>query len=224
MTSFVEDHPWILGILMLIGGPIVALCGKRWFPWVTAGIALVFSACFLLMILSVFGWMTTTAGLAICLTVTLLLALLAAWLVFKATWVGVGVCGVVGGYFLGTLIYTMFLTTFDFSSIYAMVGFSVFCAVVGGLVAWNFSHGVIIVATSGIGSYAFMRGGAFFLGGLPNESQMVSDLMAGQKIEVTWVFWAYMGVFIAGWIGATIWQTYIEKKTEDEDESGYNRQ
>lgn len=205
MTSFVEDHPWILGVLMLLGGPIVALFGKRWFPWVTSGIAFVFSFCFILMILSVFGWMTTTVGLAICLTVTLLLALLAAWFVFKATWIGVGVCGVVGGYFLGTLIYTMFLTTFDFSSIYAMVGFSVFSALVGGLVAWNFSHGVIIVATSGIGSYAFMRGGASFLGGLPSESQMVSDLIAGQKIEVTWVFWAYMGVFIAGWIGSTIY-------------------
>ena len=38
LSKFINDYPWVLGIIMITGGPFVALFGRRFFPWVTAGI------------------------------------------------------------------------------------------------------------------------------------------------------------------------------------------
>ena len=209
---------------MLLGGPIVALCGKRFFPYVTAAIAGIFACVALLILFSVFEWMSSTAGLVICLIVAFGLSGLGAYFVYKTVWIGIGLVGIIGGYFFGTLVYTLFLASFDWSALWAMIVFSIAFAALGGFLAFKFSKMVVLISTSGIGSYAFMRGWSFFLGGLPSESEMMSDLKNGYELDLTWAFWVYLALFIGCWIGSSIWQY---KKEKDHDslskDTYYNR-
>ena len=42
-SSFTQKYPWAFGIIMIAGGPIIALFGQRFFPWVIAGIVSIVS-------------------------------------------------------------------------------------------------------------------------------------------------------------------------------------
>ena len=37
MTIWLSDNPWVYAVLLLVVGPVIALFGKKWFPYV-AGI------------------------------------------------------------------------------------------------------------------------------------------------------------------------------------------
>ena len=39
---FLSKHPYVLGVLMIIGGGVFAVMGKPWFPWIAATIAALF--------------------------------------------------------------------------------------------------------------------------------------------------------------------------------------
>jgi len=85
-ASFMEDYPWIMGIVYIACGPIIALFGKRWFPWVVATFVSVFTFLAVLMLFSVFGWMAETVGLIICIIVALGLGIFAFWFVKRTVW------------------------------------------------------------------------------------------------------------------------------------------
>jgi len=57
-----------------------------------------------------------------------------------------------------------------------MVIFCIFCAAVGGVLSYFFSKPAILIATSLIGSYSFMRGWSYFFGGYPNEAEIILSL------------------------------------------------
>ena len=108
-SKFMHDYPWLFGIIMILGGPIVALYGRRFFPYVIAGIV---SLSFLLMSLivcSLLGFMEKNLGIAGSVCFAIFIGGLAAWFVMKTVWIAVGLLGIIGGFFLGSLIYTIVL-------------------------------------------------------------------------------------------------------------------
>jgi hypothetical protein len=121
--NFMNENPWILGIILLVCGPFIAFCGKRFYPWVTAFIAGIFVGFGSFTIFSALDWTCSTAGLVICVIVAIVLAVLASKIVFKMVWVGIGMLGIVGGYFLGTMIYTLLLASFKWEALWAMITF-----------------------------------------------------------------------------------------------------
>lgn len=155
---------------MILGGPIVALYGRRFFPWVIAGIVSVSFLLGTLVFCSVLGFMETTVGLAVSIGVAIIFSGLSGWFVMKTVWIAVGILGLIGGFFMGTMIYTIFLAALGYGALWAMIAFSVFCAILGGFLSFKFSKQVVLFFTSLIGSYAFMRGFSYFLGGFPSEA------------------------------------------------------
>jgi len=165
-----QDYPWTFAVIFIIGGPIVALKGKPLFRWVVTSIAFVFGTLIMIIIFSLTTWMNTTGGLAGCILGALAVGSLVGYLVYRLIWLGVGVLGVVGGYFLGTLIYSFALALMGWSSLWAMVLITITCSVAGGYLAFKFPQSITVISTSGIGSYAFMRGWSYFFKGYPSES------------------------------------------------------
>jgi hypothetical protein len=133
------DYPWLFGIIMILGGPIVALYGRRFFPWVISGVVALSFLMGALVICSILGFMETTTGLAISIGGSLLVCLLAGWFVMKTVWIAVGILGLIGGFFLGTMIYTIFLAALGWGALWAMVTFSILCAMLGGWLSFKFS-------------------------------------------------------------------------------------
>ena len=97
-AKFMHDHPWIFGLIMIIGGPIVALSGQRFFPYVISGIVSFSLLLGILIFCSMIGIMETTVGLCISIGVALVSALLSGWLVMKTVWIAIGILGLVGGF------------------------------------------------------------------------------------------------------------------------------
>ena len=101
-SQIMHDYPWLFGIIMIVGGPICAFFGRRFFPWVISGIVAVTLLLGTLIVCSVLGFMETTIGLGVSIGVAAILAVLSVWLVFKTVWIAVGILGLIGGFFIGS--------------------------------------------------------------------------------------------------------------------------
>lgn len=124
---------------MILGGPIVALYGRRFFPWVIAGIVSITFLMFTLVFCSVLGFMETNVGLAVSIGISFLFSFLSAWFVMKTVWIAVGLLGIIGGFFLGSMIYTIILVYIKIGALWVMITFSILCAILGGFLSFKFS-------------------------------------------------------------------------------------
>lgn len=207
-SSFMTKYPWALGLIMILLGPVVGLFGRRFFPWVISGIVAMTLLLAGLIITSILGFMDTTVGLAISVAVSIILGGLAGLLVMKTVWIAVGVLGLVGGFFIGSMIYSIFLAISGFGTWWAALLFSFIGAIIGGFLSFRFSKQVVLVMTSVIGAYAFMRGLSYFIGGYPSEVVIIEALKNAQPIPgLTQTFWIYLALFVTGTIGCMIYQT-----------------
>lgn len=182
-SKFIHDYPWLFGIIMILGGPIVAMYGRRFFPWVVAGVVAVTILLGALIMSSVLGFMESNTGLGVSIGVAILASLLAGWFVMKTVWIAVGILGLIGGFFLGSMAYTIFLAALpQFGALWAMITISIICAVLGGFLSFKYSKTVVLVMTSVVGSYAFMRGLSYFFGGFPSEALILHSLKEQEPI------------------------------------------
>jgi hypothetical protein len=108
------DYPWLFGLIMIIGGPIVALFGRKFFPWVIAGIVSVTFLLGTLVFCSLLGFMETWLGVGISVAVAFIISGLSGLFSMKTVWIAVGILGLIGGFFLGTMIFTVFLAMLGF--------------------------------------------------------------------------------------------------------------
>ncbi len=99
---------------MILGGPIVGLYGRRFFPWVIAGIVSVNLLLGTLVFCSVVGFMESTISLCISIAVSFIVSGLGGWFVMKTVWIAVGILGIIGGFFMGSMIFTIFLAALGF--------------------------------------------------------------------------------------------------------------
>jgi hypothetical protein len=147
---------------------------------------------------------------------SLSLALLSGWFVMKTVWVAIGLLGVIGGLFVGEVVYAFFIFELGAHQLWVMVLFCVFCASLGGLLSFYFSKKVVLFATSLIGSYSFMRGWSYFFGGFPNEEDILLSLYENMQLQYEFEerFWYYIAMFIVGTLGGIYYQSLNDHEHE----------
>ena len=200
LSKFIQDDPWVFGVIMILGGPFVLLFGRKFFPWVTAGVVSLFLLLGSLVFCGLVGFMNTNVGLACSIAGSIAVGALAGWFVMKTVWIAVGILGVIGGFFLGSMIYGILLVLFKWEALWAMIGLCVLCAVTGGFLSFKFSKQVVLICTCLIGSYSFMRGWTYFFGGFPAEGDIFHSLKTQTPIAVTQTFWIYLSLFVVGFL------------------------
>lgn len=161
---------------MILGGPVVLLFGRKFFPWVTAGVVGLFLLFASLVFCGLVGFMNTNAGLAGSIVGSIAIGALAGWFVIKTVWIAVGILGVIGGFFLGTMIYGILLVLFKWEALWALIVLCVICAITGGYLSFKFPKLLVLLCTCLIGSYSFMRGLTYFFGGFPGEQDIFQSL------------------------------------------------
>jgi hypothetical protein len=191
---------------MIVGGPVTSLYGRRFFPWVIAGIVAVTLLLSTLVVCDVLGFTQTMTAFAISITIATMISGLAGWFVMKTVWIAVGILGLIGGFFTGSMVYTIFLAAFSSGHLWIMMTFSCLSALVGGFLSFKFSKQVVLVSTSLIGSYAFMKGLTYFFGGFPGEATIYQSLKQQTPIEgLTNAFWIYLALFVSGCVAGMIY-------------------
>lgn len=222
IIEFTENYPWVFGLVLLIGGPIIALLGKRWFPYITASIASIFSFGTLIFFFSVFGWLSSAVGLVFSLILAIGASVAAGWFTFTITWFSIGVLGVIGGFFVGSLIAAFFDAAFGLNQLWFLIIVSLGSAVAGGFFAFKYGKEVVTISTAGIGSYAFMRGVSMFFGGFPSEAEMYYGMAQGIPLDFTWGFWLYLALF-GGSFAASAWWQFKKESEHKTIEDYYTR-
>jgi uncharacterized membrane protein HdeD (DUF308 family) len=70
------------------------------------------------------------------------------------------------------------------------------CALVAAGLCFCFFFQAIIVSTSLAGSYIFIRGISLYVGGFPNEFDLIEQLKAGSIPHISYWFYLYLGFIL----------------------------
>lgn len=194
--GYIEEHPWIIATLYLVAGPLIALFGLSWFPYVAAGVVALFVMTLVGSICMAFGWMAGTIGTLICAFVALGLGILAGMLVRRQIWFMMMLLGVVAGFFLGTLVYTLVAAGTGWAPIWAYWTLGAVCGLLGGWLAYSVGKATTLMATSFIGSYLFMRAWTLYF---PKHWIDEAAVISGEAdFEYTWQIGVFLGTFAVG--------------------------
>ena len=202
--GWLSDNGWAIGIIYLIAGPPIALFGLKWFPYVTASLIAIFVIGLTVSLSMAFGWMTTTVGTVVTLIVALILGILAGCVVRRNVWIMVGLLGLVAGWFSGTFVNAFVVAVSGWEATWGFWVISILMAVIGCVAACYLGRTVVLLSTSMVGSYLFMRAWTlFFPGHYPSEAEIMDK---GTNLDYDGTFWIFLGLFIVTFIGTTFFQ------------------
>lgn len=144
-----------------------------------------------------------------------------AFATFKYIWFAIGLLGVVGGFFAGSLLAAFLDASFGLNQLWFLIIVTVGFAIGGGFLAFKYTKGIVVLATAGIGSYAFMRSLTMFFGGYPSEAEMFWAMSQGIKLDFSWAFFLYLAIFAGAYFGTATYQ--FKQEEEHEALASYKR-
>ena len=202
--------------MYLVVGPLLALFGAAWFPYVVASLVAIFTIGLICSLSLAAGWMATGLGTGIVLAVAIIVGVIVGILVRRNVWIMVGLLGLIGGFFSGALIFALIAGMTGSGAVWVYWVVSVLAAVAGCVAACYLGKTVVIGSTALVGSYLFMRAWTlFFPGHYPSEAQLMED---PASIEYDAVFWVFIAIFIASFIGSTVFQCKKDDTNEELDD------
>lgn len=158
------------------------------------------------------GWLVLAGAVIIGAFVGLLLA--------KLTKLGVAVLGAWGGACLGLVLWSAFLYKIN-SQVVFYIFLVLFAIIFASLSLCLFDH-ALIISTSFVGAYAFVRGISMYAGGYPNEFTLVEMIQKGLLV-VEPAFYAYFaGIIVAFIIGLVVQYKSRSKNEVDTRHPYYN--
>ena len=218
-SSWLYENGWCIGIIYLIAGPLIALFGVTMFPYVVASLVAIFTLGFFCGLGFAFGWMETTGGTIAIILAGLVLGILAGCLVRRNFKWMLGLLGMIGGFFAGSLLFSLISgMAGGWNAVWGYWVFSSILAIVGCIAACYIGMPVVMVATSLAGSYLFMRSWTlFFPGNYPSESELVAS-KEEDVLEMSAMFWAYIGIFFVSFACSLTFQCKCAKPNQELDD------
>lgn len=146
----------------------------------------------------------------------LLVGLLLGWLLTKCRKLAIALVGAGGGVALGFMLTTVTLVSSGAGYYCIIIG----CALAAAILTWFLEDYVIMLATALAGSYIFVRGVSFYVGGFPNEFDIKHYIDAG--IERGWFpasFYGYLGGIAAMFILTLIFQCCRHRRLKEKAEA-----
>ena len=130
-----------------------------------------------LILSSVFGYFDTVKGISITLTVGLVAAIILGIVTLYAIWLAIGILGMLGGFFVGSLTYELTLMQFDFFNKWGFMTLTVLGVVVGIILSFKHGKEVILLSTSLCGGLSVMRGTCcFFKTDFPTIKDIIKSI------------------------------------------------
>jgi MFS family permease len=184
---------------LLIFGLGIGLFGQKWFLPITGGFGALCAFVAFMIMASIFQWLNTTVGLIICGIFAIASGVLAYWVLSTEQIATMFLC-IGGGFMLGSVIEGLIIAISSWESMVFYLIITISCMVIGGLIGCKKPLLVQKYLTAIVGSYIFMRGWTYFLGGFPSEMEMY-NMMAhptSEELDFTGLFWFYVALWAAG--------------------------
>lgn len=162
------------------------------------------------------GWMATSTGTIVTLIVAPIVGIIAGIIIRRNVWLMIGLLGLVAGFFSGALVFALISTASGWNAVWGYWVISIIMAGLGCWAACHFGKTVVLLSTSMVGSYLFMRSWTlFFPGHWPSESELMDD---DNVLDVDAFFWLFLGIFATTFVFSAIFQCMRNKSHEDLDE------
>lgn len=215
LIRWLSENPTVLGVVFLLVGPIIAMMGKRWFPYIAASIGAITVFCGVMLLAGLFGFFSSWLWGSISFLVALLVGVLFGMFLRRAVWTAVGITGAISGFLFGGFIYTVILQTFAWKSLYGYWGLAVSFCVLFTVLSCIYGQQMVLLATSFFGSYLFVSGLNYVFGGSVGLVTMLAKIQDGEDVVFTASTYIYLVVFVCMFAFTTVWQTYKEQEHEE---------
>jgi len=147
---------------------------------------------------------------------SVLIGLAGGFLLYKCQRLGATVVGAAGGFFLGMLFCTTVLWAAKSVVAYWIINVS-FCLIAAAL-SFVFYYHAVIISTSFLGSFLFIRGISLYAGGFPSMPLLIQEIESGALDHIEYWFYLYLFFMIVCAIGCCIVQyKHFKKGVEDGD-------
>ena len=217
-VGWLYENEWVIGVIYIIAGPLIAIFGSRWFPYIVASLVALFVIVVICMLGLSFGWMESVGASIAIVLVALVLGILAGCLVRRHIKWMLGLLGLIAGFFGGTLLYALISgMAGGWNAVWAFWVFACIMAIVGCVLAVYLGMPLVMVATSLVGSYLFMRSWTmFFPGHYPNEHELIEN--KGSDLDMGGIFWLFIGIFIITFLASLTFQCKYSKRSKELDD------
>lgn len=210
-VNFMAENVWLSGTLLLVLGLLMGLFGQRFFLPLSGLFGGMCAFIAFMVFASIFQWLNTTVGLIICFIFAVASGVLVYMLLATQLIATMFLC-IGGGFLVGSIIEGLVIAISGWESLMFYIIVTACFMVGGGILGCqkSCSDNVTKYLTASVGSYIFMRGWTFFLGGFPSEMEMY-NMMANEnsdELAFTGLFWFY----VALWVGGVVLFAFIQTK------------
>ena len=168
--NWIDDNLWLLGIVDLVFGFVIALWGVNLFPVLAASLVAIFTIGVTCSLTAAFGWMDTTWGTWLCIILAFTLGIVFGCITRRNIWLLIALTGLVGGFFSGAVIDSAIVASTGWNAVWFYWFMSCLMGAIGCILSCFFGKALVMITTSGIGSYLFMRAWTYFFPGhYPSE-------------------------------------------------------
>lgn len=211
LIAYMVTYQYVFGPLFMLLGLFMALAGRKFFKTAVLLVG-AFIVTFFLLTISYqtflataqeewVNWLTMSLAIFIGLVCGLLAVKLERF----------GSCLLAGwaGFCIGVLLNEAVL--YLAQSIVLMWVINGVCALVAAALAFFYFNQSIMIATSIMGSFFFVRGLGLILGNFPSEMEVLNQLESGEIVMINPIFYAYLG----GIVLMSILCTFLQFKIFD---------
>ena len=219
-VRWVAEHPWVIAVFLILFGMLSTFRGKDFFEITVGILGAGLTFLFTMLLFSIWGSLEyldnqqgSLAQVILSFFISLVLAALVGFLLFKAGWmVGVIAVGAVVGFFLGVTIYNLIF--FSTNALWLLIVLTIACTLGLAFLAFKKHEKIMIFGTAFIGAYSFVRGISLFAGHYPSEVQIYAELSSGVTPHFSWQFYVYLVAIVILFIGGSTYQIKRAEKQE----------
>lgn len=135
--------------------------------------------------------------------------------------IGAAILAAWGGFIVGLILNESVLYLTDSTAVFWCVAIG--CAIAAAIFAFVAYNHALILSTALIGSYSIVRGASLYIGGFPNEFNLINEVKNGVIENVPWEYYAYLAAIIATSILASIVQYKTLARMEEHERHPYER-
>jgi hypothetical protein len=209
----IMDNKYIFGSLILVFGAIFAFFGNKFILFtqiMTGVIATLFFTLYFIM--SNIHFSLQTWHFWVIIGFCVVLGIIAGYFMSQLEWIIPVFLASMVGFIGGEFLYTIALKYVQTNPTLVYWLLIVSCVIVGALIGYWLSEGIIIVATSIIGAYGVMRGVAFMVGYFPDEKQIYELMNRKEWDQVSHLFTWHVYVYFVFFSIVTLLGLYVQCK------------
>ena len=197
--AFINQYKILFGILIIIIGIFFTLFGNKFIKItlvILCGIALSIFIC--MIVFSVFV-IDSERDFWLCLVIPFVVGLIIGVVLLKVVKVAFFVVGACAGYSIGILIFNLVTKYIEWNPdiLYWIV--IVLSMIVCGILGLLFYRVMLIVFTAILGGYAIIKGFSLFIGGFPNEQEVIELLKNKEYDQLKKMLTFHVYIYLTFW-------------------------